>query len=231
MNNKNAFHPLEIEIDVPDNKVTSSTLYNKDTSPNEVNDTPLTNHINITTLNSINNKNKKNAISSNRLKKKHGNLYLFCYNKRNKPLIVIGPHWNYFIIGFTTILLCDCMLYFFFWGKTNIFLYIGGICLNVVHLLLFLLAFLLNPGLNMNLPRNPNLDLPTCKNCGCLILKGKKQKHCEICEACFIGHDHHCPWTSKCVGQENKRIFCSFLFTSIISFLYPVIVISTYKYE
>ena len=71
---------------------------------------------------------------------------------------------------------------------------------------------------------------PTCEYCGCICIKDKKQKHCDICDACFIGYDHHCPWTSKCVAEGNKRVFYSFLMFCLIAFIYPVIVISSYNY-
>jgi len=31
------------------------------------------------------------------------------------------------------------------------------------------------------------------------------------CDVCIIGHDHHCPWIGKCVGEENLVAFYLFL--------------------
>ena len=35
--------------------------------------------------------------------------------------------------------------------------------------------------------------------------------HCEDCDICIEGYDHHCPWTSKCIGKRNMWSFIGFL--------------------
>lgn len=34
--------------------------------------------------------------------------------------------------------------------------------------------------------------------------------HCYDCGCCIIGHDHHCPWMSKCIGKKNMKWFILF---------------------
>ena len=48
--------------------------------------------------------------------------------------------------------------------------------------------------------------------------------HCFECNVCIDGHDHHCPWTSKCIGKNNVCYFYFFLCSTLISFLYCYIV-------
>ena len=35
-----------------------------------------------------------------------------------------------------------------------------------------------------------------------------------------MGHDHHCPWTSKCVGANNMREFYGFTATTLVFIIY-----------
>lgn len=42
--------------------------------------------------------------------------------------------------------------------------------------------------------------------------------HCKRCNVCVEDHDHHCPWTSKCIGKNNLTRFNVFL-TMVPTFL------------
>lgn len=44
--------------------------------------------------------------------------------------------------------------------------------------------------------------------------------HCEECEVCIEGYDHHCPWTSKCIGKKNLTYFYIWIFSSLFSIVY-----------
>jgi hypothetical protein len=35
-------------------------------------------------------------------------------------------------------------------------------------------------------------------------------RHCDDCDCCILGHDHHCPWMGKCVGKKNMKWFIIF---------------------
>ncbi len=32
-------------------------------------------------------------------------------------------------------------------------------------------------------------------------------RHCNYCGACIDGLDHHCPWSGKCIGENNLKVF------------------------
>jgi len=64
--------------------------------------------------------------------------------------------------------------------------------------------------------RNPNIRLRKvtrgwtydniyffCDCCGTWSHKNEDVEHCEECNVCIFGYDHHCPWTSKCIGRDN----------------------------
>eukprot|EP01068_Selenidium_serpulae_P002478 Selendium_serpulae@DN2487_c0_g1_i2.p1 len=44
--------------------------------------------------------------------------------------------------------------------------------------------------------------------------------HCEDCEVCIEGYDHHCPWTSKCIGKGNVCEFYTWLFSGLLCIVY-----------
>lgn len=44
------------------------------------------------------------------------------------------------------------------------------------------------------------------------------------CELCIEGHDHHCPWVSKCIGKYNLKHFYFFVTVTPIFILYSIVV-------
>ncbi len=64
------------------------------------------------------------------------------------------------------------------------------------------------------------LNYQQCSICNIIIPKTFRVVHCKKCGVCVIRQDHHCPWTGKCIGKNNIKIFCVFgcsLFSYIIS--------------
>ena len=60
--------------------------------------------------------------------------------------------------------------------------------------------------------------------CGiCKVAHIKGRYHCEDCQVCIDGYDHHCPWTSKCIGKNNLCAFYAFLTNTVIFFTYNLI--------
>ncbi len=45
-------------------------------------------------------------------------------------------------------------------------------------------------------------------------------EHCTDCGFCVEGLDHHCPWSSKCIGNGNLNAFKCFLATTISLMIY-----------
>jgi hypothetical protein len=102
-------------------------------------------------------------------------------------------------------------------------------------------TFLVNPGI----PRkstslqdsNPN-KLKTgyrfCNQCRLLTKIDDNTNHCDDCNVCiegivyflFIGYDHHCPWTSKCIGKGNLFGFYVFVTSTMLLFGYIVFALS-----
>lgn len=55
-----------------------------------------------------------------------------------------------------------------------------------------------------------------CKKCNIVMDLDKGVRHCIDCNICIMGNDHHCPWTSKCVGKKNIYIFRAFIIFLIL---------------
>jgi len=52
----------------------------------------------------------------------------------------------------------------------------------------------------------------------------KGTHHCRDCDVCIRNYDHHCPWTSKCIGEKNLCKFYVFV-TSTMSYLVYCLII------
>ena len=48
----------------------------------------------------------------------------------------------------------------------------------------------------------------------------KNVEHCADCDVCIIGNDHHCPWSSKCVGYKNINMFKLFICSLFLHIFY-----------
>ena len=91
--------------------------------------------------------------------------------------------------------------------------------LSISNWLVFLLfnffytyTFLINPGY----PKRDETSIKggmNMKYCGvCEMWVNKKGTvHCDECDICIEGYDHHCPWTSKCIGKRNMWSFIGFV--------------------
>ena len=56
----------------------------------------------------------------------------------------------------------------------------------------------------------------------CARFRGPRTFHCDECDACIDGYDHHCPWLGKCVGKHNYPPFFWLLHAVNIYFLATV---------
>jgi hypothetical protein len=54
----------------------------------------------------------------------------------------------------------------------------------------------------------------------CKVFKPKRVFHCERCDICIEGFDHHCPWMSKCIGKKNLKSFYLFILSLPAAFFY-----------
>jgi len=67
------------------------------------------------------------------------------------------------------------------------------------------------------------LNLTPVRAGTCKIFRTARTTHCNICDNCVEGFDHHCPWVGTCIGERNYRQFCIFVFSTAAVTLYLVV--------
>ena len=159
----------------------------------------------------------------------YGNYKILMYDKNGDPLFLIGPDYTYFLSMLIVNLLYLIVLSGFFIYISPFYINIFGIILNMIQFMFFILCGIKNPGLPKKEIQNeflliqfPN-QYKKCQLCKFIIDKTKKFSHCEICGCCCEGYDHHCPWTSKCVGKGNIFYFHSMIIMVFFILLYLII--------
>lgn len=174
-----------------------------------------------------------------------GNTYT-CLWYNGEPLIVIGPHWPFFLC-LNVFVSSICNLYFyFFWNLMYEIPRNIGICLYVIFLLCYWFTALYNPGIPIKRhvslfqedlnslvddkdPRKPKKkeNLPSqnkriCRVCNLVIDLNIKMIHCPDCDICVEELDHHCPWTSKCIGKNTLYSFYGFVISLFLLFFFLI---------
>ena len=158
----------------------------------------------------------------------YGRYKIFSYDSKGDPLFLIGPDYTFFI----TILIIN-LVYFLFLSilliyLAKFYLAIIGVILNIIQFGVTIICGIINPGLpkkeiqDISLLHNSNRYV-RCNLCKFIIDKTKHFVHCEICQCCCEGYDHHCPWTSKCVGKGNIFYFYGMLTMVSIVFAYLIL--------
>eukprot|EP00892_Ulva_mutabilis_P012532 jgi/Ulvmu1/9651/UM054_0083.1 len=54
--------------------------------------------------------------------------------------------------------------------------------------------------------------------CLCKSHVDTSSKHCQACNKCVLGFDHHCVWLNCCIGSHNYKSFVALLALSILLF-------------
>ncbi len=57
-------------------------------------------------------------------------------------------------------------------------------------------------------------DQTYCHRCECP--RPLRARHCGQCGRCVLAFDHHCPWTSNCIGWANKQFFLQYLVATTV---------------
>ena len=89
----------------------------------------------------------------------------------------------------------------------------------LIYIISFVFLFLKNPGIpsreyykkNFKITGEERKNYKKCSKCNIIIPKDFEVVHCQMCEVCVKKQDHHCPWSSKCIGENNLIIFQVFL--------------------
>ena len=204
-------------------------------------DLPIEKDIPITQENISSNyyKSKKRNATMNTTRK--GNMIMMCYNSNGEPLIVIGPHWPFTIC---MMLFINAIIFFYFHFLKNILhntIKNIGLGISFVQILSYLLIFLVNPGVPPkdlwieNYFKNKNSSSSSdeigsyriCNICKIIMKNVDNTVHCEECNICIKGEDHHCSWISKCISQKIKKLYFVFLASTFSLLIYFVLALAS----
>ena len=166
-----------------------------------------------------------------------GNMIMMCYNSKGEPLIVIGPHWPFTIC---MMLLIDSVIFFYFHFLKNLLhssIKNIGLIISFIQISSYFLIFILNPGIpqkelwieNYFKIRNTNDDIDNsyriCNICKIVRRNSDNTHHCDECNICIKGVEHHCSWISKCISNKNKKLYYLFLLSTFTLILYFILAI------
>ncbi|CAK76362.1 unnamed protein product (macronuclear) [Paramecium tetraurelia] len=140
---------------------------------------------------------------------------------RGEPLITIGPHWPLTLCMIVTFGAASYFLIFEIAISKGLYVYYCSIFVAALQMFSYLITALKNPGIVTSSREYKGvLQCIVCNNprdLGALY-------HCEDCDVCIQGFDHHCPWTGKCIGRGNINAFYIFVTMIPIYIVYFIIV-------
>ena len=145
-----------------------------------------------------------------------------------KPWIVLGPDWPMYILLNIILQGLTAGYLYIFWDTLTGFQYKMTITVDIIQFTIYFKIFLQNPGLatysGLRAPQDLSYNVKRKYYCRpCRLIRWVGVEHCYDCDVCIQDLDHHCPWTSKCIGKGNMFTFYAFVTTSCGLFLYIVV--------
>lgn len=128
---------------------------------------------------------------------------------KNKVILTLGPHWYLMVLGIIFVAGFGIYTAMTFWDFFSPELKIGFSIVYVLEMVLYITTALLNPGIVTRSTAPFDGGRIWCSKC--LTVEGDKVYHCDYCDVCIEGHDHHCVWTGKCIGRRNYVVFILFV--------------------
>ncbi len=101
-------------------------------------------------------------------------------------------------------LLAYFLLNKFFYSKLFKF---GFPFLHIIIIIFSIILYLINPGVVYKSESSNLINKNKCVICGIIYNQNLRIKHCNLCNVCIYGYDHHCGVIGKCVGKKNFVIF------------------------
>ena len=127
-------------------------------------------------------------------------------DKEDNPLLIIGPEWPLFVCFFSLVNILYFIVTIKFWNK---FSYRSKL-INQISYWAFTLSYSFTALINPGYPKNnhgrktgyPRDEYYFCPECHFYVRRKTNASHCYDCGICIEQQDHHCPWTSHCVGKN-----------------------------
>ena len=120
------------------------------------------------------------------------------------------------------------------WGFLNFYIKYIGVLIYLSFEIFLVLTTITNPGVvtkkyfleNYEAEKTIIKNFRVCRKCNIVMDLDKGTEHCVECGICVMNNDHHCPWTSKCVGKRNLWMFNGFigsLFAHIVYLVFALV--------
>jgi len=146
----------------------------------------------------------------------------------HEPILTIGPDWPFFLCMWSILIIVGIVMVIYITNEQSFLIQALTVGITIWQAFIYLLTSLKNPGIytlqnpdDKNWKRFEN-DPNFCDVCR--ILKNENIYHCEDCNVCIKGYDHHCPWTGKCIGQGNLIQFYTFLVSTVVYLVFFMLV-------
>ena len=155
---------------------------------------------------------------------KYGNYKILTYDKNGDPYLVLGPDYRYFYGLLIFNILFLLFIFYIFICFCSFKIKLIGFTLCFIQIFCFVFCALKNPGLPKKIYQNNKKSerYQRCEACKFIIDFDKNFMHCHICGCCCEGLDHHCVWTTKCIGVGNRIYFYLMLVFACLVIIYLV---------
>lgn len=137
--------------------------------------------------------------------------YRMLWRRGDGYLLALGPQWWIGALGLGGLAAVLCFLLCAFASQLR-WLPLQLCCaLGAAMLVVYALLLVLDPGVvpvELTLAAALGKGEETVYTCRrCLTVREAEAFHCNECDVCVRGMDHHCLWLGKCVGQRTLPLF------------------------
>ncbi|CCI47701.1 unnamed protein product [Albugo candida] len=156
-------------------------------------------------------------------------MYSIHFISQNNPFacrMIVGPQWWLMASTLLTLATLSTAVFISTFNRASTQELITGLLLCLTCLISYALVGCFDPGIVERYTEPKTEEDTFCQECD--SYRPESAFHCEECRVCIKGHDHHCPWTGKCIGEGNITFFYVWLFSLVVACVYEIIQISNY---
>mmetsp|Transcript_47436 Transcript_47436/g.69396 ORF Transcript_47436/g.69396 Transcript_47436/m.69396 type:complete len:206 (+) Transcript_47436:24-641(+) len=152
-------------------------------------------------------------------KQRMGNMFLFQISNHR---FILGPHWQLLVLLYAALVFGTAFVYGIIVPQQRTMQIAVGLALSTTSLASLTVVALKDPGVvpRHTVPKGQGWTL--CDRCD--SFRPPHSVHCSQCNVCIEEYDHHCAWSSKCIGKMNMKWFRVFLLSLASTLVFDIIV-------